>query len=216
MCIAIAQIPNAEPLLRISEPIFPPVQRDPVATRALASRLSMVIGALFLVAVGASVPRDAAAVPILSVTLRVPATGVFDNDITDLDEHSISNLSGSTASFHVGVPGGIDDMHILIRGGQLEGDPLFTQDMFPTQVITPVNCVVDSENRTFCDSQIDLFGQHYPFSTEFEITSNVSFDIRYTVPEPGNLALLAVGMVGIRLSRRNVNSTLSESVASRC
>jgi hypothetical protein len=115
-----------------------------------------------------------------------PEENWLDIDLTDWSTVALGNAGSDLYRIHVGIPGGITDLHIEVPEGQ-EAPPInLTQDLFPNQTINGLRA--------------DMDGAHIPFCTYFTLGANVSLNLTPT-PEPSSALLAFLGLAGLAWCR---------------
>ena len=120
-----------------------------------------------------------------------PDENPLDQVLTEIGKTTEYGTMGTDAyRFHVGIPGGMDDLHIDVTEGQgVDGIDL-TQvppKLFPNQDVAGLHA--------------DMWGTNVPFCTYFTLQTDVSISLTPT-PEPTTLSLLALGGLALRRRRR--------------
>lgn len=104
----------------------------------------------------------------------------WDVDIIDWLPHEFP--AGTDTVVHVGVPGGIDDLHITTLGSNPDDIWIIDQSLFP----------VSDPPWIVGDGTFNLSGAHVPFCTSFRLVTPRTISLVYT-PEPSTFMLLFVG-----------------------
>ena len=133
--------------------------------------------------------------PITVIVTRLNAQPANFIDLTTFDRMAIPNPGENGQNFHVGIPGGIGDLHIALPGGFVFDHATFSQNLFSNP---PVFRPGEFDNEI-----VDLSGGSLPFCTYFNIRTmpTISFDVTPT-PEPTTLLLLGTGLGGVAIKTR--------------